>query len=607
MPEEQKREWSAEQKAVINHRESALIVGMAGSGKTTLLFEKAVRLTGAGKKVALTTFAYRGLEYLKSYAQGNYPKLTAQVIAGNLQVETLKDLAGKQLEAAGQKFAFASNNQMREVMRAIMAEQSFTGTLQEAEHIIRSAKSRAKKLPENDRHYGFVMAYKQKMDGFGLIDRHDVVRRHVIGMKEGTVPPLGVSHILLDNLTDATELQLIWLQMHLNAGIHLVLAADDDTTAFGRDGALGAEAITQVTDWPDMTRFDLPVTYRLARNITPPVVKLARQLRNRVDKGENSLGVVNAELRMEGFPTLAAEHQYLTHTVSQLLAQAQGLRGTPAGGAIGILTRDDFTATLITHVLRKAGVNPASFARLMWENPTPQLVLSMLYVFLGQANNAHLNLVLTGFGLPPSTVAALFGQGLSAEGWLVRGCPLPAIEGLSPTLQAAAQKMRRAFAGGWQLMQAKTLTPNQIFKSLVTELLTELPESEHAQALLATDTLLSLSGRLTEILPRVMQETLPDMTSPITVAPVREVRNMEFSTVIIPHAGAGNWPQPPHTLLGPSPDHERRLFYLAMTRSRGSVLLTWHTPQPSPFMVEMQQSLKQQAKKTETSEARAAR
>jgi hypothetical protein len=304
---------------------------------------------------------------------------------------------------------------------------------------------------------------------------------------------------------------------------------------------------------------------------------------------------------MEAFPSVTAEHQFLTHTVSQLLARAQAARGTPEGGAVGILTRDDFTATLLIHVLRKAGLNPASFARLLWENPTPQLVLAMLYVLLGQAGNAHLQLVLMGFGLPPSTVAALFGQGLSAENWLPRGCPLPPLEGLSPTLQASAQKARRAFSGAWQLMSSKTLAPNQVFKALVAELLPTLPESEQPQALLATDALLSLSGKLAEILPRVMQETLPDMTSPITVAPVREARNMEFSAVILPHCGAGNWPQPPHTLLGPNPDHERRLFYLALTRTRGPLLLTWHTPQPSPYIAELQQSLKQSGKKAEAS------
>lgn len=595
-------QWSTAQAGALKHNDSALVVGMPGSGKTLLLLEKTARLTAANKKVALCTFAFRGLEYLKTYAQGHFPKLTAQVAAGNLRAGTIRDLAAQQLQAAGQTFTFASNNQVREVLRTLVVEQAFTGTLQEAEHIIRSAKSRAKKLPENDRHYGFVTAYKQKLDALGLVDRHDIIRRHVLGMKEGTVPPLPVNHIMLDNLTDATELQLIWLQMHLNSGIQLTMAADDDTTIFARDGAIGVEAITQVEEWPDVTRFDLPATFRLPQNLTPAIVKIARQLRTRVDKDEKSLGIPSAELRAEAFPNAVAEHAYLTATVSQLLAQAQAASGTSTNRSIGILTRDDFTATLITHVLRKAGLNPASFARLIWENPTPQLILAMLYVLLGQATNAHLQLVLMGFGLPPATVAGFFTQGLNAEHWLGRGCPLPPLDGLSPTLQVTAQRVRRAFSGAWQLLQAKSLTPHQVFKSLVAELLTSLPESEHHQALLATDALLSLTGKLTEILPRVMQETLPNMQSPIIVAPVREVRNMEFGTVILPHAGAGNWPQPPHTLLGPNPDHERRLFYLALTRTRGPLLITWHTPQATPFLTELQQSLKQAAKKAEKSE-----
>ncbi|MBI1308521.1 MAG: AAA family ATPase [Proteobacteria bacterium] len=585
-------EWSRSQQAVLKHHESALVVGPPGSGKTLLLLEKAHRLITSGQKAALCTFAFRSLEYIKSYAHGHYPQFNAHIATGGLRAGTLRDLAAAQLQAAGEPFSFVSNNQVREILRTLVAQQAFPGTLSEAEHIIRAAKSHAKKLPETDRHYAFVSAYQHKLEELGLLDRHDIIRRHVLGMREGKVPPLPVSHILLDNLQDATELQLIWLQMHMGSGVALTMAADDDITAFVQDGAMGLQAIEAVEAWPDITRFNLEVSFRLPKTLAPAINKIARQLKHRATKGDGTANPNPGDLRAEAFPSAVAEHAFLASTCSQLLAQAKGSRL-----AIGILTRDDFTASLITQVLRKAGMNPASYARLIWENPTAQLVLAMLYVMLGQATPAHLQLVLIGFGLPAGVVTGLFSQGLRAEGWLAAGCPLPPLEGLTPPLQTAVQRVRRAFAGAGQLLQAKAMPPRDVFKSLVAELLTTLPAAEHPEALLATDTLLSLSGKLTEVLPRVMQETLPNMESPITVAPVREVRNMEFTTVILPHAGAASWPWPPQTLLGPNPDHERRMFYLAISRTRANLLLTWHTPQPSPFLGELQQTLKNQAKK----------
>lgn len=589
-------EWSAAQQEVLSHTGSALVVGPPGSGKTFLLLEEAARATQKGQTVALSAFAFRGLEYTKSLAQGFFPQLTAQIATGRLVCATVKDLAQRQVEQAGEKGTFATNNQVREVLRQVVAEYGFAGSLAEAEHIVRNAKSRAKKLPENDRFYGLVMAYRQKMEALGVLDRHDVIRKHVLGMKDGTVAPLPVKTLLLDNVQDITELQLIWLQMHVSAGVRVVLTADDDCTVFARDGALGAEAVSQLADWPEVTRFNLPGSYRVPQVLMPAVTKVARQLRQRHQKGDESYNAAQATLRAETFPSPAAEHAFLAATCSELLAQGQK-GGRMALNSVGIITRDTFAASLVCHALRRHGLNPASFARLIWEDPTPRLVLSVLYVMLNQANNGHLLMVMIGFGLPAAYAQGLLQQGLGAADWLPRGCPLPPVEGTSPTVLAAAQRMRQAFRDAWQMMQTGAVPPREVFKALVEDMLAGLPESEHPQALLATDMLLSLSGKLTEVLPRVMKETLPDMNSPITVAPVREVRNMQFGTVILPHAGAGSWPRPGYGLLGADAEHERRMFYLAISRTAGGVLFTSHAAQPTVFLAELQQSLRQQGKK----------
>lgn len=592
-------EWSPAQKAVLEHNGSALVVGPPGSGKTFLLLQKAVQATQSGQSVALSAFAFRGLEYTKSLAQGYFPQLTAHIATGQLKCATVKDLAQQQLMQAGEKTGFATNNQVREVLRQVAAAESFAGSLAEAEHIVRNAKSKAKKLPENDRFYGLAMAYQKRMEELHLLDRHDIIRRHVLGIKGGTVPPLACKNLLLDNVQDITELQLIWLQMHVASGVRLTVTADDDCTVFTRDGALGPDAINQVEDWAEITRFNLPSSYRLPQGLMPAVTKVARQLRTRHQKGEESHNATPATLRAETFPTPAAEHAFLAATCSELLARGQqATGGRMALNSVGIITRDTFAASLVSHGLRKHGLNPASFARLIWEDPTPQLVLAVLYVLLGQGNNGHLLMVMVGFGLPAPYAQSLLQQGLEAHDWLAQGCPLPQNAGASPTVVAAAQKMRQSFRGAWQLWQAKALGPREIFKALVADMLPNLPVSEHAQALLATDMLLSLSGKLTEILPRVMAETLPDMNSPITVAPVREVRNMQFGTVILPYAGAGNWPRPAYAVLGDAPEHERRMFYLAISRTAGNLLFTTHTPQATPFLAELQQSLKQRAKKS---------
>lgn len=591
-------QWSPLQQQILKHGGSALIVGCPGSGKTALLLAHAENLLRGGTpKVALVTFAFRTQEHLKSIAQPSLKELWPRLVA-----QTMKDLAAAQLAAAGHTVNFATNNQVREILRALIPAHAFTGSVGDAEHILRSAKSHAKKLPENDRYFPFVQAYQARLDELGLMDRHDIIRRHIRGMRDGSLKPAPVTHLLLDNLQDATELQLIWLQMHLNAGIHLTLTADDDITVYGLDGAMGPAALEQVEEWPDVTRFELPASWRTPPGLSGAVGKIARQLRTRVAKPQDTLAVSGGTLRAEVFPNPPAEHVFLADLCFQLLSQNQ---------KVGILTRTHLAAAQITHALRKHGAhiirndatlslshafNPAGFFRPVWDEPTPQLVLAMLYLMLGQGGTGHLQVVLLGFGVPPQAVAAMQQLGLSGQNWLAEGCPLPTVPEASPTTLASIRQVRRAFRAAAQLLAekgaGKTVSPRDVFKSLLAELLPHLPESEHPPALLAADMLLNLSGKLTEILPRVRQETLPDMASPITVATVHEARNREFDTVILPYAGAQQWPHPASALLGADLDHDRRLFYLAASRTKGNLIITRHTPEPSPYLAELQQSLR---------------
>ncbi|PZP39331.1 MAG: hypothetical protein DI585_04440 [Pseudomonas fluorescens] len=585
-------EWTQAQKQVLTYTGSSLTVGVPGSGKTSLLLAQAEALATAGHKIALVTFSFRSHQYVKGMASKGLQAQWSKLLTG-----TVRDLAIQQLHTAGHSFSFASNNQVREILRALIPAMAFPGTLEDAEHVIRTAKARAKKLPESDRYYPFVQAYQARLEELGLADRHDIIRRHVLGMRDGSVPPLPVTHLLLDNVQDATELQIIWLQMHLAQGVMLKLTGDDDVTAFGPDGAQGEAALTAIENWGEITRFNLTESHRVPQALAPAIGKVARQLRARVSKDLNSTVTTAATLRSEVFPNAPAEHAFLAETCQDLLRRASGDKHK-----IGIITRTHFEAACITHALRRHNLNPASYARLIWEEPTPRIVLALLYVLLGQATNSQLHLVLLGFGVPPQAIMSMFQSGLHAESWVAQGYPLPPMPDESPTTIMAMQNVRRALRSAGQLLRAGTpeaqaLGPRGVFKSLVAAMLVHLPESEHTAALLATDMLLGLGGKLTEVLPRVRTETLPDMSSPITVAPVRECRNQQFGTVIIPYASVGFWPAPASQLLGADNEHERRLFYLGCTRTSGNLILTRHTPEASPFLTELQQNLKLQARK----------
>jgi len=200
------------------------------------------------------------------------------------------------------------------------------------------------------------------------------------------------------------------------------------------------------------------------------------------------------------------------------------------------------------------------------------VVLASLHVLLGQASPGQLVLLMLGLGVPATTVLNWQAQGaLQQPDWLAQGALLPTTDITSPTVQGLVQNIRFALRGAHALWQQRTLPPPAVFKTLWADLLPLLPAGEQAAALLALDMLLSLSGKLTEVLPHVLTETLPDMTSPITVGPVREMRNHEFDAVLLINPTEGHWPPPTSPTLGA--DHERRLWLLACSRTRGPLLL----------------------------------
>jgi hypothetical protein len=219
------------------------------------------------------------------------------------------------------------------------------------------------------------------------------------------------------------------------------------------------------------------------------------------------------------------------------------------------------------------------------------VVLASLHVLLGQATPAHYTLLMLGLGVPPTVVNHWAGLGIwNTPHWLSSGAALPLLPETSPTVQALATQIRWALRAAAVLWESRTMPPPAVFKALWADLLPLLAPTDQPLALLALENLLRLQGKLSEILPRVLQENMPDMASPVTVAPVREVRNHQFDVAVLVDASEGHWPPKVSALLGADHDHERRLWLLAASRAREAVLVT-AVNEPGALAAELCQQL----------------
>jgi len=260
---------------------------------------------------------------------------------------------------------------------------------------------------------------------------------------------------------------------------------------------------------------------------------------------------------------------------------------------IGILVRHDLQARRVERYLRAQGVPATNFARSIWETPGAILMLDLLEVLINRSSDDRLKNVFAGYGLPRQAVDALFYHGLVADGWLGRGAPLP--KGLeaelpSTTLRAVGA-LQRKLQGYFSMM--KELGPKEAFKAAAFDMLQNFGEDDRVDALHGLDELLSLKGRLSQMLDQIRNYDLPDPTAMVMIAPVRECRNMEFDTVFLPLVTAKSYPMKLKVLDNPD-RNERKLLFTAMSRAKTDLIVSYWG-EPSPYLRDVEAILPQHA------------
>lgn len=560
------------------HTGHSVVMGAAGTGKTTVLLARAAHLVAGGvapADIAVICFSYRSAKLLETMAKKRYSEKLVGV-----QFGTLRDFAESALKEQIKEQTVLTNNDARDMMKRAMIEVGFKGSLSEAEHVIRSFKAQSRRPQENEPHYLLLQTYKKILDSENALDRHDLTRSHIIGLRKGTLKPAAVKHMLVDNAQDATQIQQVWLQEHMGQGVTVTATLNDDVTLFGPDGAEGANVATTLEALDGVKSFKLGTNYRTPSQIHSALNKPVRLLKQRLQKQDTPENKTPATLNVKGFDTLDAEQEFLVNAVQTAL-------NANAGARVGIVVRHDYLANRLLHACHRAGLRPASYGRPIWEKPGAGTVLAMLYLILGQSSGARFERFLM-IHLGARVGGVLAEAGLTPEQFL-QSQNLPNGVELSADNVRAYHSLRRRVNGYMRLVHAGSADARDVFKATVADTLPKLSAEEQEDALLAASILLSLKGRLAELLPRLEQETLPDMQSSIVITPVRETRNMEFDTLFMPYMQEGNWPAAAQ-ILGVDHDHERRMLHQALTRTKGSVTLTHNSEnnaKPSSFLREL--------------------
>lgn len=135
-----------------------------------------------------------------------------------------------------------------------------------------------------------VNTYERMLKRNGETDLFDVIRDSVIGMKEGGIKKVSansvvVTHLLIDEFQDTDEVQFEWIMEHVKAGIVTMVVGDDDQTIFEWRRALGFKGLLEFIRKANAEKIVLGHNYRCHSEILGYADTLIRNnANNRLEK-----------------------------------------------------------------------------------------------------------------------------------------------------------------------------------------------------------------------------------------------------------------------------------------------------------------------------------
>lgn len=275
---------SPAQHRVVRHHGHLCVPACPGAGKTRVLSHRAGYLltSNPNSRLAAVTFTKDASGELEARILSQCPHAKGRVDAG-----TFHSLAQRQLIAAGVRFQLADDYIAKQVFRRALGRLGNRFDPEDAWLTVQWLKSSTRPPDAGigfDAEIALLGIYQEMMRQAGKKDFQDLMLDAVSGMNNGTVPPMNVQFMLVDEAQDSDDVQLAWVQAHAAAGIHVSIVGDDDQSIFGFRHAAGYEGMMRFVRWNDATIIPLDTSYRCAKSIMRAAAALIGRNENRVAK-----------------------------------------------------------------------------------------------------------------------------------------------------------------------------------------------------------------------------------------------------------------------------------------------------------------------------------
>lgn len=254
------------------------IIAGPGSGKTTLLLARTAQLLAEpGAQVGMVTFANTAAREMRE-------RMSGEVDLSRVQVSTFDAFARGQVKhlVAGRRPPKVYEKKIA-ISRAISQSGSSVDA-ETAEEIIARLSARMYPDDASSDEYELFSEYQELLAQDGFIDFSEVARSAVLGMRDGTVEPLNVTHLLVDEFQDTAPIQLAWLEEHWTRGVQITVVGDDDQCIYGFRQALGFTGMERFASETVATDYFLDDCYRCAPEIITAAQRVIENNNARIPK-----------------------------------------------------------------------------------------------------------------------------------------------------------------------------------------------------------------------------------------------------------------------------------------------------------------------------------
>lgn len=526
-----------------------------------MLSTKAARLLQNNARVAVVTFSREAAHEIKHRISESVERLPRHLLIG-----TFHSLCFQQLSGARLSRALLSATEQYEMMRRAWAIAGLDGDWEHAVQAIEAAKTQLHYVPADDFQGRIYAAYSDLLQRHRVMDFNDLLLLAVRKMRDGSISPLRVEHMLVDEFQDTDELQYAWLCEHTRAGVIVTAVGDDDQCIYGWRNALGYQGMIRFEREHTAKRVLLRTNYRSHHEILRAAYRGIEHNPNRIDKDPLAARGLGGKVR------------FVRHNsrIEECEAIARACRQAPQRWAI--LARTHHLLNFAEGALSAERVPYRRIgSRSFWQKRVVNLWLSLLRcVYREDTLGIDAGLRLAGLSEDDiQRVHAASGNDLLT---------LPdAVTGLSRDMLKLYHEYRKTL-GDWRKnatlgrdtlnVEAMRLYAKQAHKR----------NADRAWIDLAASTFSRLRGSISERLDYIDRkyERTPDEEGCTTLLTLHGAKGLEFDEVWIMAAEDGVLPNE-RALL----EEERRLWFVGLTRARAQVIISAGVDRPvSQFVLE---------------------